>query len=115
MRFISGLVFKVLLLTLWVTTAALAQEARGTITGTVKDAQGSAVPGVTVSAVHQGTNVTTTAISSEAGVYLLNALQVGTYRVNYTLQGFAPVARHVDVRAGDRLQVDIQLVVGAWT
>jgi Carboxypeptidase regulatory-like domain/TonB-dependent Receptor Plug Domain/TonB dependent receptor len=115
MRSVLGQVCRALLLTLWAATSVSAQEARGTITGTVKDTQGSAMPGVTVTAVHQGTNVTTNAVTNESGVYLLNALQVGSYRVDFMLQGFAPAARNLDVRAGDRLQVDIAMGVGGVT
>ena len=94
--------------------AAFAQVGeRGAITGTVKDAQGGAMPGVTATAVSTNTNVTTTATTNESGIYLLNALLPGTYKVTLTLEGFAPIARQVDIRAGDRLQIDIVLNVGA--
>src|SRR5262245_49688487 len=83
-------------------TAAFAQVGeRGAITGTVKDAQGGAMPGVTATAVSTNTNVTTTATTNESGIYLLNALLPGTYKVTLTLDGFTPAARQVDVRAGD--------------
>ena len=38
-------------------TPVFAQTELGTITGTVKDAQGPVLPGVTATAVHTGTNV----------------------------------------------------------
>ena len=94
---------------------AYGQEARGTITGTLKDAQGGALPGVTVTALHVATNVTTTATSNESGTYLLSALQIGAYRLTFTLPGFTAPVRELEVRAGDRLQVDQALVVGAIT
>ena len=94
---------------------AAAQAELGTITGTVKDAQNAVLPGVTASAVNVDTNVTTTAVTNSEGVYLLSSLVNGRYRVTFSLSGFAPSAREIDVRAGDRLRVDLTLQVGAMT
>ena len=58
-------------------TAAAAQGELGTITGTLKDAQGGVMPGVTATAVNLDTNVKTTAITNEAGVYVLPSLVNG--------------------------------------
>lgn len=94
---------------------AAAQTEQGTITGTVKDAQGAVLPGVTATAVNTATNVTTTTITNTEGVYLLTALVNGTYRVTFTLASFTPLAREIEVRSGDRLRVDMTLQVGAMT
>ena len=52
--------------------AAWAQAGeQGSLTGTVTDAQGGALPGVTAAAVNLQTNVTTTAVTNASGVYLL--------------------------------------------
>ena len=52
--------------------AARAQAGeQGSLTGTITDAQGGALPGVTASAVNLDTNVTTTATTNPSGVYLL--------------------------------------------
>ena len=96
-------------------TIAAAQAELGTISGTVKDAQGAVLPGVTVAAVNADTNVPTNAITNGEGVYLLPSLVNGRYKVTFTLSGFAPIAREIDVRSGDRLRVDIGLQVGAMT
>jgi hypothetical protein len=94
---------------------AAAQNELGTITGTVRDAQGAVLPGVTATAVNAATNVTTTTVTNAEGVYLLSALVNGTYRVRFTLQSFTPVAREIEVRSGDRLRVDLTLQIGAMT
>lgn len=94
---------------------AAAQTELGTITGTIKDAQGAVLPGVTATAVNVGTNVSTTAVSNAQGVYVLSALVNGTYRVTFTLASFAPVGREIEVRSGDRLRVDMTLQIGAMT
>src|SRR6187402_2767911 len=94
---------------------AAAQTELGTITGTVKDAQGAVLPGVTVSAVNTATNVTTVAVTNGQGVFLLSSLGAGRYKVTFTLASFSPVAREIDVRTGDRLRVDLALELGAMT
>jgi hypothetical protein len=88
---------------------------QGSITGTVTDAQGGALPGVTAAAVNLQTNVTTTAVSNESGVYLLTPIVNGRYKVTFTLAGFNTAAREVEVRAGDRLRLDLGLAVGGLT
>ena len=47
---------------------AMAQESRGTITGTVSDPQGSAIPAAAVVARNLGTNVETKTNTNESGV-----------------------------------------------
>ena len=113
-----GAIARVSALTLLIICAAAsasAQSELGSITGTVKDAQGAVLPGVTVTAQNAGTNVSTTAISNSEGVYLLSSLVNGTYKVTFNLSGFAPSAREIQVRSGDRLRVDLTLEVGAMT
>jgi hypothetical protein len=98
-----------------VTATAAAQGELATITGTLTDAQGGVMPGVTATAVNLDTNVKTTAITNDAGVYVLTSLVNGRYRLTCTLDGFAPVARDLELRAGDRVRVDLTLAVGGLT
>ena len=73
--FISSLLA---LICLVATTMAWAQAGeQGSITGNLTDAQGGALPGVTVSAVNLGTNVTTTGVTNASGVYLLTPITTG--------------------------------------
>src|SRR5687768_16804626 len=96
--------------------AAWAQAGeQGSLTGTITDPQGGALPGVTASAVNLDTNVTTNAVTNESGVYLLTALVNGRYRVTFALAGFTSSAREVELRAGDRLRLDVALSVGGVT
>jgi hypothetical protein len=94
---------------------ASAQGELGTITGTLRDVQGGVMPGVTATAVNLDTNVKTTAVSNEAGVYVLSSLVNGRYRLTCALDGFAPVARDLELRAGDRLRVDLTMSIGGIT
>src|SRR5919106_6336191 len=67
----------------------LAQRAdRAIISGVVADAQGSAVPGATVTIRNQATGVDTVLVTNEAGAYTSPPLVLGTYTVKVELTGF---------------------------
>src|SRR5580704_2743917 len=90
-----------------------AQVIFGTITGTARDASGSAVPDVTVSARNVATNLTVTARSQSTGSYSISNLPAGTYELTFTKEGF-DAERHTEVLVnGDRTTtVDGDLKVG---
>jgi hypothetical protein len=98
------------LLTIAGATAAVAQESRGSIGGRVVDSSGGVLPGVTVIIVNTGTNSTSTVITNDSGQFTAPLLISGTYRVTVELTGFRSMVREpVEVRVGDRLQVDFTL------
>ena len=96
-------------------SAASAQGELGTITGTLTDAQGGVLPGATATVINLDTNVKTAVVSNQSGVYVLSSLVNGRYRLTCALDGFAPIVRELDLRAGDRLRVDLTLSVGGLT
>jgi Carboxypeptidase regulatory-like domain/TonB dependent receptor len=86
---------------------ALAQEA--TVTGVVTDGTGGALPGVTVTALHEATGNTFVTVTDVAGIYRL-PLRVGTYRLTATLSGFASLTRQgIDLLVGQQSTVNLQL------
>ena len=90
-----------------------AQEARGTITGTVTDSSKGVLPGaqVTVTNVSMGTDVSV--ITNDEGFFQATYLIPGTYRINVELSGFRTLVRGgIEVRVGDRLQFELALEVG---
>jgi Carboxypeptidase regulatory-like domain/TonB dependent receptor/TonB-dependent Receptor Plug Domain len=90
---------------------AAAQDTTGTITGRIVDAQGLAVPGVTVTAT--GAQGAKTAVTDSEGRFTLPFLTPGSYAVHAELQGFSPVDRaDVQVRLGQTVQVPVTLQVG---
>ena len=93
--------------------AAAAQEARGTITGTIRDASGGVIPGATVTITNKEMGTTVTVVTNDVGFYQAPYLIPGTYQVTAELQGFKKAAREVEVRIADRLEVDLALAVGA--
>jgi hypothetical protein len=91
-----------------------AQEYRGTITGTVTDVSGGAVPNAEVSARNAATSAVITARANETGVYTIPFLLPGTYDVSATANGFKQAVRKdVELHAGDKFQADLKLEVGA--
>ena len=91
---------------------ASAQEARGTIAGTIRDTSGSVIPGATVTISNKEMGTTVTVVTNEVGFYQVPYLIPGTYQVDAELQGFKKAAREVEVRIADRLEIDLSLAVG---
>ena len=91
-------------------TAARAQDSRGSIGGRVEDSSGGVLPGVTVTIVNNGTNSTSTVVTNGDGLFTAPFLIPGSYRVTVELAGFQTSVREtVEVRVGDRLQVDFTM------
>jgi hypothetical protein len=92
---------------------ANAQDFRGGVVGKVTDESGGVLPGVTVTVTSRDTNVSNNAVTNESGAYTLLYLTPGAYRVSAELQGFKKVQRdNVEVRVGDRLEIDFKMEVG---
>ncbi len=91
--------------------SAFAQQTSGNIAGRVIDQQGGAIPGVTVTAKNPQTGLTRAEVSDAEGVYRLNALPVGAYDLTVELQGFATIARKIDVSVSQTLTLDFTMKV----
>ena len=93
---------------------ATAQAVRGTLLGTVHDAQGAPVPGASVTAVETQTNISRSAVSNGSGNYVFANLKDGHYRVETELTGFKKFSRDgVEVKVNSTVRVDVVLEVGA--
>jgi len=102
-----------ILLAVLICAPAAAQETRARITGTATAAQGSVVPGVTVTAVNTATNVSTEAVTNDSGVFTIQQLVPGPYRVTASLQGFKTFVREgIDLHTAETVNVNVQLTVG---
>lgn len=71
------------------TLFAGAQTYRGSLTGTVVDQSGAAVPGATLRLTNPATNETLNSKSNSIGAYNFPELPVGTYKLVVTAPGFA--------------------------
>jgi hypothetical protein len=91
-----------------------AQVDAGSITGTVTDASGGAVNGVSVTLINQGTNATLTTTTGDDGVYKFSPVRIGTYRLKASLQGFQAVEqRDITVNVEQNVVVNFTLKPGS--
>ena len=102
----------VALATLVLPTAAGAQTGLASITGIVSDESGAAVPGLTVTATNQATNIGYTGVTNEAGNYIITSVPIGTYVIATELQGFKSVQSTVTLSAAQTARVDFRLALG---
>jgi hypothetical protein len=92
---------------------AFAQVGAGRLVGTVSDASGGALPGVTVTITAEATNLSRATATGRDGSYLVTGLAPGNYRVELTLPGFRPLRRDgVRLATGESISLDLQLTVG---
>lgn len=105
-------VFVAALLALTVTRIASAQRTTGDITGTVTDATGGVLPGVTLTAVCTETNLTRTAVTDSTGGFRLAELPVCVYKLTTELAGFKTVSRDAAVTVNSVAKADFRLEVG---
>jgi hypothetical protein len=83
-----------------------------TISGTLRSADGQALPGVTITATSPQLQGERRATSDANGVYFLSGVPAGTYRLDFSLPGFQAAARRdIQVRSGGLLDVDAALPV----
>jgi hypothetical protein len=94
--------------------AAKGQILYGSLTGNVTDASNAPIPGAKIEALNVGTGISAQGVSDVRGIYLINDLQPGTYRVTISAGGFATVVEgNVIVEANTERRVDMQLKVAS--
>lgn len=101
------------LLLLLCPAGARAQSVGATITGTVRDATGSVMPQVRVSAQDDSRAAVRVSITDAAGRYVLPALPPGACRVTAEKDGFrTAVVENVVLEVNQTVRVDLELEVG---
>ncbi len=88
--------------------------AQGTLTGTVRDASGAVLPGVTVEATSPVLiEKVRSVVTDGAGIYRIVDLNPGTYSVTATLPGFATVKRDgIALGGSGTVTIPIEMRVG---
>ena len=88
----------------------LAQISTANVEVLVTDADGGALPGVTVAVENVETGVRRQGVTGENGSATLAALPPGTYRGTFELDGFAPVRQDtIILRVGQTARVQVQM------
>jgi hypothetical protein len=92
--------------------AAGAQESRGSLSGSVTDPNGAALPGANVEIRNVDTNVANTATTNEEGAYSFPLLNPGKYTLTVNATGFAVSTReNVEIRVSEKLTLDVPVNV----
>src|SRR5215831_21328914 len=92
------------------------QVATGRITGRVTDASGAVVPAASVKAINIQTNVETASRSTSDGVFELQNLIPGQYRLDVQMTGFKGYSQGpLELRVGDALTIQVMLQLGSQT
>jgi len=95
-------------------SGATAQEFRATISGTIVDSSGAAIPGVTVTATETRTGARSVVVSDASGQYVAPFLAPGDYDLTAELSGFKQYTRRaLHLASGSHPILDIRLDIGA--
>ncbi len=102
------------LLCLFMARTAIAQIDQGTITGTILDESGAAIPNAEVTLTNVDTALTLKARADAGGVYIFTPVKIGNYKISATANGFQTTTQeHVQLQLGQRLNVPISLKPGS--
>lgn len=92
---------------------SFSQAISGDLVGTVQDASGAAIPGATVTATNDGTNVRASTTGNERGQYRFSNLSPGSYTLDANAQGFTSAKlKSVNVSLNVTATANLTLQVG---
>ncbi|HKE05406.1 MAG TPA: TonB-dependent receptor, partial [Blastocatellia bacterium] len=95
---------------------ALAQFDSATVLGTIRDSNGAALTGATITLKNIATGIAVTTQSDANGDFQFPNVRIGNYRVSAELQNFSTaVAENVSVTVNARQRVDLTMQPGAVT
>jgi len=105
--------FYLALFAVLLSSSLYAQRDLGTITGTVSDPQGAAVPNARVTIVEDATGLSYDVQTNQDGEYSRPLLKPGTYTITVEAAGFQKAQQKgIIVTAGDRIGANVTLQVG---
>ena len=92
------------------------QSTFGSITGIVTDSSGAAVPNAEIAVIRAGTGARRETRAGSTGVFNVPNLDIGTYDLRVTAQGFSTYNRsELKLVSNQVLNVNVELAVGAVT
>ncbi|MEO7190290.1 MAG: carboxypeptidase-like regulatory domain-containing protein [Vicinamibacterales bacterium] len=104
----------VFLVSLLVAMPARAQETRGNISGTVRDAQSAPLPGATVKITSVDTGANQQLITNGRGYFEAPLLQPGNYQITVEMPGFKGLTRKgIVLSVGQQLSMTLPLDIGS--
>jgi len=97
-----------------VAVVGLAQVDTGSLVGTVKDASGALLPGVTVTASNTDTGIATATKTEQNGDYVITPLHIGRYSISVEVTGFhREIRKDIVLDVQQTIRLDFSLKVGA--
>lgn len=103
-----------IMILLWAVAPVAAQQGTTEVRGQVLDAQGGALPGVTVTVRNQDTGISRETVSNSDGTYFVSGIVPGRYQILAELQGFKKYVRDdVRLEIGKTSTLDLNLEVGS--
>ncbi len=112
-RLRPGVALLGILFVLLLPVAARGQTGTASITGLVTDETGATLPGVTITATNQATNVVHAAVTNEAGNYTITPVTVGSYVIKAELTGFrTSTTAAIALEARQVARLDFRMGVG---
>src|SRR5688572_16448964 len=98
---------------LYAAAPALAQQGTAQIGGKIVDAQGGALPGVTIVITNEDTGVVREITSTAEGNYFASQMVPGRYRISAKLEGFKALDRRgLTLTVGQTTSLDLTMEVG---
>src|SRR5215469_3117071 len=92
---------------------SLFAQGYGSVSGTVTDPSGAAIPNASVTAIQVGTGHQTIVNSSDAGTFVFTTLPPATYDFKVTASGFELYQQRAVLQANQSLTLNPKLSVGA--
>jgi hypothetical protein len=88
----------------------------GSISGTIQDSSGAAIPKASVTVINTSTGVRQSVITDSRGTYTFSVLSVGAYALEVSQPGFKPYRRNgITLDVNSALLLDVVLQVGERT
>ena len=82
--------------------------------GTVRDASGAVIPGVSVTVTKVDTRAARTIMTNEVGFFVVPLLPPGAYHVRLSKEGFKPVTQTgITLQVNQQARMDFTLELGA--
>jgi hypothetical protein len=101
---------------LLLSTGLYAQDFRATLTGTVTDPSGAAIPNATVKATNIAVNFTKETKTSADGLFTIPYLDPGVYNIEVTADGFQLLKRpRITLEVAMKLNLPIKMPIGQMT
>src|ERR1700719_1205992 len=112
-RTVESMLFaSILCLAVVISLPLRAQVTGATLSGTITDAQGGAIPNANVSAKNVATGISTDTTTNATGTYSITNLNPADYEVSVSAPNFSTAVANVTLTVGAKQEMSLSLTVG---